>query len=95
MIVLTAISWLAQVFKMHKGYWAGAIKLDETHVQQLHQMFKYVQCHSIEHTLPSCPLKKHWNIKKMTHSDLDVNSTLHNNALGGMKAFLFYSSYWI
>jgi hypothetical protein len=79
-----------QVLKMHKEYWAGAINLDETHVQQLHQMFKYVQCHSNEHTLPSCPLKKNWNINKMTQPDLDVNSTHHNYALGGVKAFLLY-----
>jgi hypothetical protein len=42
-----------QVFEMHKKSWVGTINLVEAHVRQLRQMFKCIQCHINDHTLPS------------------------------------------
>jgi hypothetical protein len=43
----------------------------------LHLLFKCPQCHTNNHTFPSCPLLKHWYIKKKNRSDTtpDINMT--------------------
>jgi hypothetical protein len=49
--------------------WIGGINLDEDHVKILRSMFKCLQCRTNNHTFPSCPLLKHWIIKKKVRSD--------------------------
>jgi hypothetical protein len=45
--------------EFHKDSWVGAINLPEDRIKLLCQMFKCAQCHTNDHTLPSCPLMKH------------------------------------
>jgi hypothetical protein len=77
-----------QVFEIHKESWVGAINLDETHVRQLRQMFKCIQCCSNEHTLPHCPLMKNWIIKKKPRLDQVGSTSQQNTSMGGVNSVL-------
>ncbi len=56
--------------------WIGAINLDEDHVKILRSLFKCPQCHTNTHTFPSCPLLKHWHIKKKTRTDISPDISI-------------------
>jgi len=49
--------------ELHSKAWIGAINLNEDHVKVLRSLFKCPQCHTNNHTFPSCPLLKNWVIK--------------------------------
>ena len=51
-------------YEMHQESWIGAINLTEEQGHKLWSMFQCPQCHSNSHTLPTCPLMKHWTITK-------------------------------
>jgi len=68
----TSVGFVAQVqdtdpdatpLEMHKDAWVGAVNLLEEKAKLLRSMFKCVQCHSDDHTLPHCPLMKNWILK--------------------------------
>jgi hypothetical protein len=50
---------------------------NEDHVKMLRSLFQCPQCRTNNHTFPSCPLLKHWHIKKKNRSDTtpDINTT--------------------
>lgn len=55
--------------------WTGAINLDEDHVKLLWSLFKYAQCLTNNHTFTTCPLLKHWSIKKKVCNDITPDAT--------------------
>jgi hypothetical protein len=75
-------------FEFHNESWVGAINLLETYVKQLRSMFKCIQCHSNDHTLPSCPFMKSWIIKKKPRSENTPNQTPQAKSVGGVNSVL-------
>jgi len=62
-------------FECHPESWIGAINLNEDHVKMLRSIFKCRQCRTNNHTFPSCPLWKHWVIKKKVCIDTPQDAT--------------------
>jgi hypothetical protein len=77
-----------QDLTLHKESWVGAINLPEEKVKLLCQMFKCVQCHSNDHTLPSCPLMKNWIIKKKPHQENIPDKSSQPTNVGGVNSVL-------
>jgi hypothetical protein len=74
--------------EFHKDSWIGAINLPEDRVKLLRQMFKCEQCCTNEHTLPSCPLMKHWIIKRKPRSDGNSKPDTSSRPAGGVNSVL-------
>jgi hypothetical protein len=74
--------------EMHKDAWVGAINLPKDRVKLLRQMFKCAQCRSNGHTLPSCPLMKHWIIKRKPRPDGNGDSDASSTPSGGVNSVI-------
>jgi len=65
--------------------WIGAINLDEAHVKIIRSLFEFTQCHTNNHTFPSCPFLKKWVIKKKVRTD-SMQETSTSGALSSAIA---------